>query len=155
MTYRTPNFKNLPDIQTEGLLKFAEEYAQRIRQFYDVRAQWHRRLYRFSGIIVVIAGAVLPLLATFSYSHKAIIISVVGVFVAVVTALRAFYHWDQGWVLLRQTEFSLSAAYWEWRGNNPSPDDKAASELLLKIIQIREQEAESFFKNLTFPDQKK
>lgn len=155
MTYRTPNFKNLPDIPTEGLLKFAEEYAQRIRQFYDSRAQWHRRLYRFSGIMVIFAGALLPLLAALNYSHKTITISLVGVFVSLVTALRAFYHWDQGWVLLRQTEFNISGAYWEWKGKNPHPDDKAASELLLKIIQIREREAESFFKNLTFPDQKK
>lgn len=155
MTYRTPNFKDLPDIPTEGLLKFAEAYAQRIRKFYDSRAQWHRRLYRFSGIMVILAGAVLPLLATLNYSHKAITISLVGVFVSLMTALRAFYHWDQGWVLLRQTEFNISGAYWEWKGKNPHPDNKAASELLLKIIKIREQEAESFFKNLTFPDQKK
>ncbi|HET9893469.1 MAG TPA: DUF4231 domain-containing protein [Streptosporangiaceae bacterium] len=155
MSYRVPNFKKLPDIKSDGLLAFAEAYAQRIRQFYDSRAQWHRRLYRLSGVVVILAGAALPLLATIKYPHQTIVVSSAGVFVSVMTALRAFYKWDQGWVLLRQTEFEISAAYWAWKGDNPDPDDKAASELLLKLKRIREQEAESFFKDLSFPDNQK
>lgn len=153
MTYRPPNFKKLPDIN-DSLPAFAEAYADRIRAFYDSRAQWHRRLYRFSGIIVILAGAVLPLLASIRYPHKTIVVSGVGVLVAALTGLRAFYRWDQGWVVLRQTEFAIDEAYWTYKGNTPQPDDKAASDLLVKLVRIRQGEAETFFKDLTFPDQK-
>ncbi len=137
MTYRPPNFKKLPDLN-EDLPAFAEAYAIRIRDFYDSRAQWHRRFYRFSGVMVI-----LP--------HKTFVVSAVGVLVAALTGLRAFYRWEQGWVVLRQTEFAINEAYWAYKGGTPQPDDKAASDLLLKLMKIRENEAEAFFKDLTFP----
>src|SRR5262249_8400749 len=66
MTFRPPNFKKLPDFRSD-LLAFAEEYVPRLRAFYDSRANWHRRFYRFSGITVILSGAILPVLASAHY----------------------------------------------------------------------------------------
>jgi len=101
--------------------------------------------------MVILAGAILPLLASVQYPHKTFVVSAVGVLVAALTGLRAFYRWEQGWVVLRQTEFAINEAYWAYKGGTPQPDDKAASDLLLKLMKIRENEAEAFFKDLTFP----
>jgi hypothetical protein len=151
MDFRPPSRKDLPDPK-ENFAAFAEEYVLRIRAFYDSRARWHRKFYRASGILVIVAGASLPVLATTQYPHKDFIVSCVGAAVAAVTALRAFYRWDQGWVLLRQTEFAIDDAYSEWKGSLTHPaNQNDAKELLMKIIEIRRGEAASFFKDMTFP----
>ena len=126
----------------------------RLRQIYDLRATWHRRLYRFSGILVILAGAGLPLLVTVDYAGKDLVVAITGVLVALVTALRAFYRWDQSWILLRKTEMAITSALWEWRGRRSGDDRAAAVELLTCVDDIRKYEAESFFKDLAFPAQK-
>lgn len=140
----------------------AENYVRRIRENYDARANGHRRYYRASGILVIVAGASLPILTTLDYEGKELAVSLIGVLVSVVTALRAFYRWDQIWALLRVTEFSVSQAYWEWRrsidGRLDATDavitdkNREATALLLeKVAEIRSNEAISFFKDLPFP----
>jgi len=126
----------------------------RLRQIYDLRATWHRRRYRFSGILVILAGAGLPLLVTVDYAGKDLVVAITGVLVALVTALRAFYRWDQSWILLRKTEMAITSALWEWRGRRSGDDRAAAVELLTCVDDIRKYEAESFFKDLAFPAQK-
>jgi hypothetical protein len=144
-----------------------EEYVRRVRGVYEIRATENRRNYRLSGIAVIVAGASLPLLTTLNYSHKELVISLVGIFVSAVTALRAFYRWDHTWALLRVTEFSVSKAYWKWRftvGAYPADGGdakeqatrrEAAKELMHEVSAIRDSEALSFFKDLPFPEVKK
>jgi hypothetical protein len=78
---------------------------------------------------------------------------ITGVLVAVVTALRAFYRWDQSWILLRKTEMAITSALWEWRGRS-GEDHEAAIALLTRVDDIRKFEAESYFSDLAFPAQK-
>jgi hypothetical protein len=157
-TYRIPLPPPVTDPSSPEFTAAAENYVRNVRNTYDRRANGHRRYYRASGILVVVAGASLPLLTTLSYSNKSLAISLVGVFVSAATALRAFYRWDQMWALLRVAEFSVSKAYWEWRGvieQHADPGDAAAREatiLLLKnIADIRQNEAISFFRELPVP----
>ena len=113
-------------------------------------------------MLVIVAGASLPLLTTLDYQHKSLVISLVGVLVSVVTALRAFYRWDHMWSLLRFTEFSISGAYWKWRGviadsldaedeTTVAANREATIRLLEEISEIRRNEATSFFRDLPFP----
>jgi len=143
----------MPDHASTEYPAAAEAYALRLRRVYDLRAAWHRRLYRFSGIIVILAGAGLPLLVSVDYPGKNVAISATGVLVAVITGLRAFYRWDQSWILLRKTEMAITSALWQWRGREPGTDREAAAELMLRVYDIRKFEAESFFKDLAFPVQ--
>jgi hypothetical protein len=62
-----------------------------LRSFYDVRADWHRRCDRLSGILVILTAASLPVLTSLEYPGKSLTISLVGMLVAALTGLRAFY----------------------------------------------------------------
>jgi hypothetical protein len=150
------------DPSAPGFLPAAEEYVRCVRNGYDARAHGHRLSYRISGIIVIVAGASLPLLTTLNFPQKNLTISLAGILVAAVTALRGFYRWDQMWVLLRHTDFAVTAAYWKWRvavGDNVNSTrkrdaarlHKATVEMLDKVDDIRQTEAASFFKDLPFP----
>jgi hypothetical protein len=155
----TPPFPmELPDVGAKGLMAAASEYAMRLRAFYNSRAIWHRRFYRLSGMLVILTGAGLPVLANLDYPGKSTVVSLAGMAVAVLTALHAFYRWDQSWILLRHTEGALTAAYWTWRADVPAdaqPDDKDAiartTAFLAQLAHIRDEESLTFFKNITFP----
>jgi hypothetical protein len=153
MRFRSPIRVDLPGSASTEFPAAAEAYVLRLHRVYDLRATWHRRLYRFSGIVVILAGAGLPLLVSLDYPGKDIAISATGVLVAVITGLRAFYRWDQSWILLRKTEMAITTALWQWLGRDPGTDQEAAAELMLRVYAIRKFEAESFFKDLAFPSQ--
>lgn len=85
-------------------------------------------------------------------------VSAAGVSVAVLTGLHTFYRWDQSWVLLRNTERTITAEYWNWRAalapeNRPSDADVVASTkaFLATMSEIRGEEAQVFFQDLSFP----
>jgi hypothetical protein len=130
---------------------------------YDWRARWHRRNFRFSGLVVIMLSASLPLLASFDYPHKTVVIGFAGVVIAVATALRTFHHWDQMWGLLRRTYFDLLQAHASWqielaRAEQIGDPDRCASEayeatkkLFDVLSSIRREESEKFFSSLKFP----
>ena len=134
----------------------ADEYASRVRSFYDSRATWHRRFHRLSGILLILAGAGLPVLANLDYPGKSTVISLAGMSVAVLTALHTFYRWDQSWILLRNTEGAVTAAYWAWKAGLPADGSEAETKektiaFLGVLAQIRTQEATNFFENVSLP----
>jgi hypothetical protein len=156
--FKQPFPKGLPDVNGKGLVAAADEYAVRLRRYYNSRATWHRVFHRVSGILVILAGAGLPVLTNLDYPGKATVISLAGMVIAVLTGLHAFYRWDQSWILLRNTEGAVTAAYWAWcaslpeGGNGTDKDtvDKTTAFLAL-LGQIRSQEATTFFENVALP----
>lgn len=162
LIFRPPQLKDLPDPAEVGFPAAAEAYVLRVREFYDARAWWCRRLYRMSGMLVILVGSALPLLSTMDYAYKEPTVSIAGIAVAVVTSLRAFYRWDQSWVLLRNTEIILTKTYLAWKGSAEETTEatdehrrlarnQAAIALIAKVSNIRQGEAESFFKDLSYP----
>lgn len=158
---RIPQFPLDITVMKGGVLAAADAYGSWLRSFYDVRAKWHRRFYRLSGQLVILVGAVLPVLTSLDYPGKTVAVSVAGVLVAGLTGLRAFYRWDQSWILLRNTEMAVTAAYLEWKltpGNLPVGDaaatpeqEKAAHVFIEKLGELRQHEAKSYFENMAFP----
>jgi hypothetical protein len=119
-------------------------------------ARWHRRCYRLSGILVILLGGALPILASNHFTGKDLLVALIGFAVATITALRGFYRWDSGWVLMRETEFILTKRYMAWKAlqvTEPAPEvlRKETSKLLADLVAIREKEARSFFKELPLP----
>ncbi|MFE0374614.1 DUF4231 domain-containing protein [Streptomyces inhibens] len=160
--FRAPAVEEFLEAADGQLDLAAERYVQHMRHFYDVRARWHRRGYRTSGIIVIGVGALLPLLATASYPHKQLIVSLAGVAVSAVTALRSFYRFDQSWILLRNTEIAISEAYLNWKltrseeeqaPHDIDPVERAAATrgLIDAVMRIRRDEADSYFNELPTP----
>jgi hypothetical protein len=132
-----------PDAPGSGFVAAVGDYAIRVRDYYDRRAHWHRRLYRATGIVVILVGAALPLLAAPVYPGKQLAVSLAGTLVAALTGLRAFYRWDQSWIVMRTTERAVAAAYWRWRtqidsacGDTSVEHDvrRAATEALLERL---------------------
>ena len=161
--FRQPYPETLPDPgELGGYPKAVEAYLFRLRSFYHSRATWHRRFFRFSGIVVVLIGAFLPLVTTLSYAGKDLLVSVMGVLIAALTALRAFYRWDQSWILLRGTERTITAAWWDYQarvtaitsGDATTERHEAARALAELLVDIRQEEADFFFKDLRFPSGK-
>jgi hypothetical protein len=160
--YPVPFPQALPDHPDPGLAAEVDDYARKLMEFYDRRAHWHRRLYRATGVSVILIGAALPLMAAPSYPGKQIIVSLAGTVVAALTALRAFYRWDQSWILLRTTEMALTDAYWQWRAQIDGALRSEASggqdarhavteAFLVRLTELRQREADSYFKDLSFP----
>jgi Protein of unknown function (DUF4231) len=143
----------------------AQGYVQRLQDHYHWRANWHRRIFRGSGIVVILISAGLPLLAAFDYPRKDIIVAIAGVVIAMVTGLRTFYHWDQMWAVLRRTHFALSHAYHTWQLDfrhaeataDPAEGERLAYQatktLFDEINKIRGQESDRYFESLSFPPQ--
>lgn len=153
--FESNNIKSYPDFMTA-----VEKYVIRTRDFYDARARWHRRFYRLSTVLIIVIGALLPLAAGLDYSYKEVLLGISGVTIAALTALRSFYHWDQFWVLNRNTEMVITRSYLVWKASTihqPEPGDdaaieerkKVALELVDHIVKIRENEAGAFFKVLS------
>lgn len=157
-SYRIPLPPPVTDSSSPEFTAAVESYVRNVRDAYDRRADRHRRYYRASGILVILSGASLPLLTTLDYANKSLVISLVGVFVSVATALRAFYRWDHMWALLRIAEFSVNKVYWGWRSaveQHADPADAATREASIRLLKdiddIRQNEAISFFRELPFP----
>lgn len=157
---RAPSLHEFQDVPDDQLDPTVERYVQQLRHFYDSRARWHRRGHRVSGFVVIITGALLPLLATSQFAYKELVLSLVGVTISAVTALRSFYRFDQSWILLRNTEIAISHAYLKWKlarhrtaGERTSPEGtEADTRALVELIMgIRRDEAESFFNELPTP----
>jgi Protein of unknown function (DUF4231) len=159
VNYTQPFPKLATDTDSKGLVAAADDYAIRLRRFYHSRANWHRLFHRLSGILIILAGAGLPVLTNLDYPGKATVISLTGMVVAVLTALHAFYRWDQSWIVLRNTEGAVTSEYWTWRAGLPTgtgkeKDDeikKTTTEFVARLAQIRTKEASDFFANISFP----
>ncbi|WP_197288312.1 DUF4231 domain-containing protein [Nocardia sp. NRRL S-836] len=162
MMRRIPAFPARIASLNDGVVATADAYGAWLRTFYDVRARWHRRFYRLSGVAVIFAGAALPVLTSLDYPGKSWLISLAGVLVAGLTGLRAFYRWDQSWILLRNTEMAVTAAYLEWKtepGNFPvsqEPEQKLVQEknaaaFIDRLGELRQREATIYFKDMAFP----
>lgn len=163
MQFRPPYPHQLPDPGVLGYAQAVEAYLARLRTFYNSRAVWHRRFYRSSGILVILIGAGLPLVASLSYPEKDLTVSLLGVLIAALTAMRAFYRWDQSWILLRATERGITSAWWDYQAKVAAivvdgdearakrERDVAARELVTALLALRDEEAEGFFADMSFP----
>lgn len=154
MQFSVPPFDYWAETDADTFIQSAERYVLRLRTFYDSRAQWHRRLYRLSGVLVITIGVALPVTTTLEGRTKDVTIAVGGLLVALLTGLRSFYRWDRNWSLLRRTEIDITALYLAWKGSpaqiDPDPDTRrrAAVELLETAADIRRAESGLFFKNI-------
>ncbi|MGK5732166.1 DUF4231 domain-containing protein [Streptomyces sp. URMC 124] len=149
---KAPRWRN----SEQGFTAAAEQYVLEVIDFYDVRAAWHRRLYRLSGALVILVGTALPVLTALDFPGKSAAIAGAGLLVAATTALKSFYRWDVSWILLRETEIELTRVYLAWRAGASAPDrsdgsPRSAHALLDAVFRIRGRESSEFFKNLPDP----
>lgn len=136
-----------------------------LRDTYRRRANWNRHLFRASGSAVIVLSASLPLLAGLSYEGKDITVAIVGVIIAILTGLRAFFQWDQLWGFLRQSDFALTHLVAKWEldvatasaladGQKDSEVYRLTGDLLDKTEEVRKAESQNYFGTLHYPEGK-
>lgn len=151
-----PRFEPRRASPDSGLPAEVEAYALGVLDFYDLRARWDRRFFRLTSILLITIGASLPLAAGLTYDGKPIVLSLAGVTVSALTALRSFYHWDQLWVMHRHTEIVIHAAYTSWKHrdddivrsrypNAANLRDEAAQRFMKELLEVRKNESQKFF----------
>lgn len=145
--------------------KLAHDCVKKLQERYHWRANWHRRIFRASGILIILVSSGLPLLAAFSYPRKDVVVAIAGVVIAAITALRTFYRWDEVWAVLRRTHFDLAHAHNIWQVDfrraeaaaDPAERERLAYEATKALIEradkIRGDESERYFGSLSFPPQ--
>jgi hypothetical protein len=131
------------------------------RERYSKRATWHRRWFRSTGILVIAASASIPLLAGIDFDDKDLVVGIVGAGVAILTALRNFYQWDQLWSLLRQSDFELKLLLDQWQLDiaaidRGDPDRMLEVRDLTRDLRdsaedVRRAESNRYFGSLRFP----
>lgn len=142
----------------------AERYVVKHRNYYRRRATRVRRYFRWAGLAVILCSAALPVVAFVDGDQTRLIITVLSVTIAALTALRAFFQWDVQWRVLRQADWKLTylLATWEIEleylrtcPNDADPECSAINAtktLLVEAEKVVEAEASSFFRGLGWPE---
>lgn len=158
----------MADVQQFGLEEwdlaryesFVKENVESLRDRYRRRARINRLWFRGTGIIVILLSAILPLLAGFDFDHKDWTLGIIGVVIAVATALRSFYQWNELWSLLRQSDFELTELLAGWKlavagAKGPAEVHTLTEKLLQAGDEVRARESKGYFATLRFPEAKK
>jgi len=96
---------------TELITANLETHRDRCRAL----ARRHRNWFRATGVLTILFSVSLPALTSANFSGRNAVISVLAVGVAGLSALRAFYQWDQSWHLYRSQELVLTGLLTRWR----------------------------------------
>ena len=138
--------------------RFVKEHVTALRDWYHKRARRNRLGVRGAGVFVIVLSAILPLLAGFDFGHKDLTLGIIGVSIAIATALRGFFQWDQLWSLLRQADFDLTDLLAEWElavGARGADVHQLTEKLLQAADEVRSRESKGYFATLRFPESKK
>jgi hypothetical protein len=131
--------------------------------WYQRNALWPRRLFRSSGVIVILLSVAIPLLAALPYQGKDLVLSIAAVLIAALTGLNAFFKWEDVWRSRRQTEFALAYLLAVWRLQIlqalNEPDSVKAKELAISATQqllenaraATGEETKEFFSRVVWP----
>lgn len=143
---------NVFDIMDELVTRYVRDTIG----WYQQHKSTPRRLYRAATAIIVVAGATLPLLSSFSGLFPRLATSAISVLIAALTSLNAMYRWDKVWQVftLAQTQLESMLADWELHMSTldqASDTDRAQAKaltasLLAATRSVSESEAEEFFR---------
>jgi hypothetical protein len=163
---------SLPLVATDKFSQ-VEAKARSLEQIYvQTRIDWYEghsvapRLYfRFAGITTILFSVSLPAVATATFRHKDVVISIMSVAIAALTGLSSFFRWESTWRANRtaQTNLEKHVAKWELELANARllmPEDQrvnhvyqATNDLLVNAGNVVSTESEGFFSSLQFLQQ--
>ena len=114
----TANLQGNTDFQTilDEATRIKNEYVQEQVNWYNNHASLPMRLFRISGILIILLSVSLPFLATLDGFWKTIVLPIVALLVAALTGLTSFYRWESDWKGFRETKFMLEylISVWDW-----------------------------------------
>jgi hypothetical protein len=128
------------------------------------RAAWQRRWSRATGLLVILLGIGLPVLATLDFRYQPLAVSATSLAIAGLVALRSVYRWDRLGQSLRGGELALANALERWEcdlsryayeDDGPSARQaafKRTQELLGEVRRTTRVGAEACCGGLDWPD---
>jgi hypothetical protein len=128
----------------------------------QVLAGRHRRWFRLTGVLVIAFSVSLPVLTSLTFSGRNGVISVVALGVAGLSALRAFFQWDDSWRLYRSQDLTLTALLTRWQmgmlriigTTAPNASDEAYAltmDILHQAHESGQAELSEFFGGIAWP----
>ena len=151
------------DEKTEGSLNYYIAFYRRL-------APKKRHLFQGSGVIVIVLSTSLPLVAAFGErlvgDWNNLIIALIGVAIAILSGLNAFFHWDTGWRGQIGAQLELQRLRAEWQAKraaaltHPNHEEgfvliqTATDKLISSAHQVIKTETNQFFEGQRFPESK-
>src|SRR5262245_20537414 len=152
----------------QELTTFVDATVGRGRRWYATHTFWPRLWFRSVGTAIILLSVSLPLVATQPPSpYKDLAVSVIGVLVALVSGLTAFFRWDESWKanVGALMEIEHRQAVWELRileARRASDAEQgivlavqATKDLLEEARRVDVGNTQAFFQNVRVPDAKK
>jgi hypothetical protein len=145
--------------------ELVKRYVVGHRNWYRKRAKWVRRFFRLSGGGVILLSGALPIVAFMGFAGNRLVITIVSVCIATLTALRSFFQWDLQWRVLKLADWKLTGllSLWEaelWRlgssqsGQRERLAAEATQQLFQDVNKVVQEEADTFFSGVQWPKTK-
>jgi hypothetical protein len=152
----------------QELTTFVDATVGTGRRWYAAHTFWPRLLFRSVGTAIILLSVSLPLVATQQPSqYKDLAVSVIGILVALLSGLAAFFRWDETWKgnVGALMELDHRQAVWELRilEARRTADTEQGIVLALQATKDLLEEArlvdvantQTFFQSVRVPDAKK
>lgn len=137
-------------------------------EWYRKRAPHKRLCYRASGLLIIMFGIALPILAAFGkdLKHNDLWVSILAGLIALLTGLNSFFRWDVAWQGYIQAQLTLDRLQKEWElavakaRALPSVDEglkvaiEATEQFQARAYDIVEAETKGYFTVQKLPDTK-
>ncbi len=142
--------------------ELAHRYVVTQRNWYRHRSVNVRRLFRSFGVGAIILSSSVPVITFIQFDGFRLVITILGVAITALTALRTFFRWDEQWQVLKLADWHLTALLADWEAKmcvlDPASQGSLAAagalteRLLTDAKDVVEREAVSFFAGVRWPD---
>lgn len=152
----------------QELTSFVDATVGNGRRWYAAHTFWPRLLFRSVGTAIIVLSVSLPLVATQPPSpHKDLAVSLIGILIALLSGLAAFFRWDESWKanISALMEIEHRQAVWELRilearraadgEQGVAQAVQATKDLLEEARKVDVGNTQAFFQNVRVPDAKK
>lgn len=142
---------------------FMARFVRRHRDRCRLLATQNRVLYRYTGILTILLGVLVPFLSASAFSESKTVLSLASLSLAAITGLRTFYNWEQRWQIYRTQDFALTIMVLEWElqvlevirtgGSDASARVEAITQSAArKAGSLIESEMSAFFNTISWPE---
>lgn len=137
------------------------QYVGLCHDWYQKKKRLPRQLYRFSGSLIVVLSAMIPLLSAYDGQAFRLGVGIIGILISALTGLNHFLRWDKKWRIFSLAQFELEYLLRRWElkmheAKNCENEEeglklaKAATDNILEQTKsVRNIEMEGFFSSLT------
>lgn len=145
----------------EELRALVNDQVRPCYDWYSTHTTWPRICFRVAAVIVVVGSLALPAIATATWAHHQLVLTVVSLAVAILSSLSTFFKWDSTWQSRTKTVIDLQGflAKWELALRSaemaPNPSEAALTatqELFNDVFNTVGSETKQFFSTVKWPE---